>query len=168
MKTLILIRHAKSSWDTLEASDFDRSLNQRGRRDAPVMGARLAARLAAAGGSVDLLVSSSACRAEQTAQLLAPALGLSAAAIMWERKLYLASPAAMLNVIHALPDQANCVALLAHNPGITELAERLSDQWFSNVPTCGMVTLALPVQQWCDVHRRAIVINFDYPKKQAE
>lgn len=167
MKTLILIRHAKSSWDDLGARDFDRSLNHRGRHDAPLMGERLAARLNAGNLALDVLLCSSAQRARETAELLIPALGFAVENVEWRRELYLASPRIMLKAIQAMPDEAATVALLAHNPGITELAEILTGKSFGNVPTCGVITLALPVDHWRGVTEDvgAELIDFDYPRR---
>ena len=87
MKTLTLVRHAKSSWDDTELADFDRPLNRRGERDAPEM----ARRLAATGDPPDRIVSSPALRALQTARVLAPALGIDPASLVTESRVYEAS-----------------------------------------------------------------------------
>jgi len=165
MKTLILIRHAKSSWDDPGCSDYDRTLNHRGLHDAPVMGRRLAARLKAAGMNLDAFVCSSACRAVQTAELLARSLGFALASMKWSRTLYLASPRSMLEVIRKGPDEVGSMALLAHNPGITELAEALTGVAFGNVPTCGVITLALPIDCWKEAGTGAELIDFDFPRR---
>jgi len=164
MKTLILIRHAKSSWENPD-SDFDRILNHRGQHDAPVMGKRLAAQLEVSGIGLDDFVCSCARRAVQTAELLALQLDFPLTSIEWRRELYLATPRTMLEVIHAVPDEAATVALLAHNPGITELAEILTGVAFGNVPTCGVIMLALPIKHWGDAGVGAELIDFDYPKR---
>jgi len=166
MKTLILIRHAKSSWQDLGASDFDRNLNHRGVHDAPVMGERLAARLDASGISLDAFACSTAHRAAQTAESMAAQLQFPIEGVDWRRELYLASPDTMLGVIRSMPDEAASAALLAHNPGITELAEQLTGKYFGNVPTCGVITLALPINLWADAGGRAELVDFDYPKRQ--
>jgi len=165
MKTLILIRHAKSSWTDLSARDFDRNLNHRGLHDAPMMGNRLAARLGACSVSLDIFVCSTAQRARQTAESLAAELMFPIKNMDWRRELYLASPGSMLDVIRSVPDEAATVALLAHNPGITELAEILTGQPFGNVPTCGIITLTLPIMRWIDAGGRADLVDVDYPKR---
>jgi len=166
MKTVILIRHAKSSWNEPGRTDFERSLNHQGLRDAPLMGARLAARLHADHLKLDAFLCSSARRAVQTAMLLTNELGFPAHDISWRDELYLASPATMLHAICSMPDNIATVALLAHNPGITELAEILSGQYFGNIPTCGMVKLGFSVTRWADAAHPAKCIDFDYPKRQ--
>jgi len=165
MKTLLLIRHAKSSWNDLGARDFDRSLNHRGRHDAPEMGRRLAARLDRGNLRLEAFLCSSARRAVETANLLAPELAFPSASIDWRNELYVASPATMLDVVRSVPDHATAAALLAHNPGITELAEILTGVAFGNVPTCGVIMLALPVNHWGDAGVGAELIDFDYPRR---
>jgi len=161
LKTLILIRHAKSDWSDFSASDFDRGLNDRGKRDAPLMGQRLAARDI----QPDAFIVSTACRAKATARLMAPALGFSFADIDWRDELYLASPSTMKSVIRYAADHVQALALLAHNPGITELANQLANADISNIPTCGVVTFELPVDHWSDAGSNARLLDFDYPKK---
>jgi len=168
LKTLILIRHAKSSWQDSGSSDYARRLNHRGVTDAPIMGDRLAARLDADNVALDVLLCSSAQRARETAELLIPALGFPPENVDWRKELYLASPDAMLAAIRSVPDQAGVAALLAHNPGITELAEQLTGLYFGNVPTCGIITLTLPVKRWVDAGERAALVNFDLPKLQRQ
>lgn len=160
MKTLILIRHAKSDWSDFSARDFDRELNARGKHDAPLMGQRLAARDI----QPDAFTVSTACRAKATAKLMAPALGFSFADIQWKNELYLASPSTMRSVIRQTADHIQTLVLLAHNPGITELANQLAAANISNIPTCGVVTFELPIDQWAELNH-AHLIDFDYPKK---
>jgi len=165
MKTLILIRHAKSSWGE-GVTDFERGLNARGVSDVPLMGERLSHRLADAEKSLDALISSSAKRAEQTSRLLAHALSFPEASIEWRNELYLASPHTMQDVIRHLPSEVNTAALVAHNPGITELAEKLTGDHFGNMPTCAMVTIEFPVDHWLDAGSWADFVDFDFPKAE--
>ncbi len=164
MKTLILIRHAKSDWSDLHAADFDRRLNARGRRDAPIMAQRCAAR----GHLPDAFIVSTACRARQTAELMTPHLAFPSEQIDWRKELYLASPAMLLDAVRHAPEEARTLALLAHNPGITELVNRLCpDADINHVPTAGIVTLALPVDDWRQAGQPGKLIDFDYPKRGA-
>lgn len=161
MKTLILVRHAKSSWKDDSLADRDRPLNRRGKRDAPEMGRRLAAR----GGAPDLIVSSPAVRALTTARMIAEAVGYPEAAIREDERLYLAAATELLEAIRGLDDGHDRVFLFGHNPGLTELVNELSKPAVENVPTCGVVELRLTADRWVDVSpetvRRA---NFDTPK----
>lgn len=164
MKTLILIRHAKSDWHNLNASDFDRPLNTRGQQDAPLMAKRAAER----GTVPDLFVASSACRAMQTATLMAPHLAIPKEQIEWREELYLASPSMLMDTIRHTADHIQTLALLAHNPGITELTNRLCPTAnIDNVPTSGMVTLSLPIEHWPDAGKQATLLDFDYPKRRS-
>jgi len=164
VKTLILIRHAKSSWGDPGSRDRDRPLNHRGRNDATKMGERLAARLASDGLNLDAFLCSPACRAMQTATLLTQALAFPESSIDWRAALYLASPDTILGAIRTAPDTAATLALLAHNPGVTELAEILTGRAFGNVPTCGIITLQWPIRHWVNVGHGATLLGFDYPK----
>lgn len=161
MKTLILIRHAKSDWSDSSVRDFDRELNARGKCDAPLMGQRLAA------GDIqpDVFVVSTACRAKATARLIAPALSFPVADIDWRDELYLASPATMKSLIRQTADDVQTLALLAHNPGITELVNQLTNTDIDNVPTCGVLILSLPVDHWSELSNNAELIDFDYPRR---
>ena len=154
VKTLTLLRHAKSSWDNPDLSDHDRPLNERGERDAPEMGRRLRER----GIRPSVLVTSSAKRTRHTARHVARALGFPIEFIQVEKSLYHASPATMLKVIADLDTQFHHVLLIGHNPGISELAERLSDGLVTNMPTAGMsvadTTSASSVTDWATGPRR--------------
>ncbi len=161
MKLLTLIRHAKSSWRDPGLDDFDRPLNRRGERDAPVMGGRLAA----VDPPPERFVSSPAARARRTAEVIAAAVDTDAAPV-FERALYLASPGRMLGVVQDLDDALDHVAVVAHNPGTTEFANALADVRIDNVPTCGIVRLELDVASWRDAAPGcARLLDFDYPKR---
>jgi phosphohistidine phosphatase len=161
VKLLTLIRHAKSSWKHAGLDDFDRPLNRRGERDAPVMGRRLAS----VAPLPERVIASPAVRAARTAELIAEETGLLDA-IVFERALYLATPGRMLGVVQDLDDAFGHVALVSHNPGTTEFANDLADVRIDNVPTCGIVRLELEVDHWRDAAPGcARLLDFDYPKK---
>ncbi len=163
MKTLMLIRHAKSDWSDLQASDVERQLNRRGLADAPMMAEHAFAR----GLIPDAFMASSACRAMQTARLMAAQLSFPAEQIDWRDELYLASPAILLDAIIHTPEQVDTLALLAHNPGITDLANRLCPAAdIDNVPTAGIVTLKFPINSWQQTAANGELVDFDFPKKQ--
>ena len=147
MRILTIIRHAKSSWEHEELSDFERPLNPRGRRDAPVM----AARLKRAAKRPQLLVSSPALRAISTARVFAEVLGISTDSIQLQSKIYEASASTLLQIIQNLDDQYSHIAIFGHNPGFSELSKRLTQCDFDELPTCGMVQISLPVEHWRDV-----------------
>jgi phosphohistidine phosphatase len=161
MKALLLIRHAKSSWKDRTLADRDRPLNKRGKRDAPEMGRRLAAR----GGAPDLIVSSPAVRALTTARVIAEAVGYPAGEIVEDERVYMASVESLLGVIHGLDDDLDRIFLFGHNPGLTELVNHLADDEIENVPTCGVVEFRLVAERWRDLDVDTVQrIDFDYPK----
>ena len=164
MKRLSLLCHAKSSWKQPELADIERPLNARGKRDAPVMGERLAA----AGFRPDLLVTSPARRAARTASRIARAIGYPEDAIRIDREVYFADAAELLRRVRALPPELGHVAIVGHNPSLTEIANTLAGAAIANVPTCGVVRLELDVDAWSEARPRcARVIDFDYPKREA-
>ncbi len=162
MKQLILIRHAKSSWDDLGARDFDRSLDERGLLDAPEMGRRLAAKDIVP----DAILVSPAIRARATASLIAPELGFPSEEVQFKDELYLASAAEMLKLIRQTPDHVQTLVVVAHNPGITELTNRLAKTYINNIPTSGVAALQVSVEQWQHIDNQALLFDFDYPKKR--
>lgn len=147
MKRLGLLRHAKSSWDHPGLDDFDRPLNKRGLHDAPRMGALLKDR----GVSPNRIISSTANRARKTAELAAAGLGFDAASVRYTDRLYHASASTMLDVLADIGEGADEVILVAHNPGITSLANRIaSDARIDNLPTAGFFFVAADVDNWHD------------------
>ena len=146
MYRLSLIRHAKSSWDHAELSDFERPLNDRGRRDAPVMAARLKAR----GAPPDVLVSSPALRAISTARVFASVWGVPGDEILLQSKIYEASAGTLLSVVNGFDDRHRHIALFGHNPGLSQLAHLLADCSFDDLPTCGIAQLSLTIRRWAD------------------
>lgn len=147
MKTLTIIRHAKSSWEQEGLHDFERPLNERGRRDAPVM----AARLRQSAEVPELLVSSPALRAITTARVFAEGLGISTDAIQVQAKIYEASVTTLLKIVRSLDDHYTHAALFGHNPGLSDLSRKLANCDFDELPTCGMVQISLPAHHWRDV-----------------
>lgn len=161
LKTLILIRHAKSSWGHPELRDFERPLNNRGLREAPEMGRRLRAR----DMKPDLILSSPAQRAVHTAELIAESLDYPAQKIHLEQKIYEASTGELVNIIRTVENQHNSLFLIGHNPAITYLSEHITGRLIENMPTCGISCIAFSKQSWNEVDRGAgNLVFFDYPK----
>jgi phosphohistidine phosphatase len=161
MKTLYLLRHAKSSWAVPEQKDFDRPLNDRGFRDAPEM----AQRLKQSGARIDLVVSSPAVRAMATAEVFCEVLGIEPESILQDRQIYLAGSAKLLQLISYFDEMADSALLVAHNPALTDLANDLANAGIDNIPTCGLVILELPVRHWAEVQiGGAKLLEFDFPK----
>jgi len=162
-RTLILIRHAKSSWANPLESDFDRPLNERGKHDAPIMGERLKK----LGVIPDLIISSSAKRTRQTAKRIADAVGYDIETIKWEEKLYHCSPSVFEEVISGVGDRIKTVFIIAHNPGITEFVNHLSPEFrIDNMPTCGIVGASIDAEEWNNfaVAKRKVFL-YEYPGK---
>lgn len=163
VKTLIIVRHGKSSWDDPFLSDHQRPLAKRGLRDAPKMGARLAAW----GPPVDRVISSSAVRAFATAELVTAEMGLPWDEIVQEDALYHASETEMLELIQEQEDYLDGVMLFGHNPGMTYLVNDLSDLDLENLPTCGVAILQFDVESWTEIgDTPASNAEFDYPKRK--
>jgi phosphohistidine phosphatase len=163
VKQLWLVRHAKSSWSDSTLSDFNRPLNGRGERDAPRMGRRLAARPS----RPDVLIASPAARAKRTAEIIAGAIGYDADTIVWDRRIYDASPSDLLQLIRATAKEAESAMVLGHNPAMTIVANALGGCAIDNVPTCGIVHLAFDVSDWKDVGDGVgRLVDFDYPKRR--
>ncbi|HET9138254.1 histidine phosphatase family protein [Actinophytocola sp.] len=118
-RTLVVVRHAKSDWSAA-LPDWQRPLAERGRRDAPVIGAWLADQV----GAVDLVLCSPAERARQTWRLAGARLD-PAPPVREDQRIYAASPTQLLTVLAELPDELHRVILVGHNPGLTELVEHL-------------------------------------------
>ena len=165
MKTLYLVRHAKSSWDNANQSDHDRPLNQRGERDAPRMGKRLRKR----GDRPEVIISSSAVRALTTASILATALDYATSDISIDERLYGAEPEDVLSIIGSLDDGIHCAMLVGHNPTFTALINALGRCDLDNVPTCGMAVLTFPIDSWKNITTiQGTLVDFDFPKNHAE
>ncbi|APZ42376.1 SixA phosphatase family protein [Acidihalobacter ferrooxydans] len=161
MKTLTLLRHAKSSWNHPDLDDFERPLNARGRHDAPLMGHRLAARAT----PPDRLLSSPAVRARATVEAVAQALGFPLDAVAWEPRIYAATRERLLTVLREQPDTANHLLLVGHNPGLTELANALTGDTLDNLPTASAYILDLPIEHWRDIaYGQGTRIAFIRPK----
>ncbi len=162
MKTLTLIRHAKSSWEHLGLPDIDRPLNPRGQRDAPRMGQRLKQ----AGVSFEAIIASPATRALETARMIAAQTGFPEEAIVIDRDIYAAPVGRLLTLAQRLDDALERIALVGHNPGFGQLASRLSPAFRYHLPTCGVVRLETDADSWRQVQPGSMrLIDFDYPKR---
>jgi phosphohistidine phosphatase len=161
MLRLTLVRHAKSSWADPDTRDFDRPLNARGRRDAPVMAARLRATL----GAPDRIVSSPALRAITTARVFAGSLGIAPKAIVLQPRIYDASCGSLVDVVQGLDADAQHVLVFGHNPGFSELAHWLADCPFQELPTCAVASLELRIDAWRELVPQCGTLQaYLYPK----
>jgi len=162
MKYLYLIRHAKSSWNEECVSDFNRSLNKRGKIDLPFM----ANRLKELGIKPDLILSSSAKRAKITTKVIAEILDYENHKIVYDEALYDSSYATYRYLLDSLDENKDSVFIVAHNPTLTEVGERLSGFTLTNMPTCSIVCIAFDVKSFRDIKEESgKILFFDYPKK---
>ena len=150
MKTLFLVRHAKSSKDDPSLPDRERPLNDRGMHDAPKMGQRLAERDV----KIDLIVSSPATRALSTAELFAKQLDYKSKDIVIDERLYESSPDKLLKVINEFGEKPRRLMLFGHNPEFTALAQRLSSK-VMEMPTCAVAEFEFDIRSWSEVAKRA-------------
>jgi phosphohistidine phosphatase len=164
MKTLLIIRHAKSSWDNANTADIDRTLNDRGKKDAPVM----ARRLIKTGIVIDRFVSSPAKRARHTAELFAREFGIKDKDIVIIPDLYHAAPSVFRQIITDLNDKDDTVALFSHNPGITSFVNTMASLRLDNMPTCAIFAVKSTTGHWSEfLAANPEFLFFDYPKSAA-
>jgi len=162
MKTLTLVRHAKSSWHDTDLSDRERPLNKRGLRDAPIMGRRAVE----AGIRPSLIIASPAVRAWTTAKTFATELGYPVEFLQREDKIYLASLDSLLDVVASQDSGFNNLMLFGHNPGLTDFANYLTPGLTNNLPTAGVVSVEIDRDDWLLFERpKTELLVYDYPKK---
>ena len=161
MKTLLLLRHAKSSWSQVNQSDHDRSLNARGKRDAPRMGQLLKSQ----GLIPDLILSSTAKRARKTTQRVV-AGGELAVPVEELRAFYLAPPDTYVEVLQQQNGAVDCILVVGHNPGIQELSRKLTGQ-DKSFPTGTLAQVELDIRQWGELSldTRGSLRNIWYPRQ---
>ena len=161
MKQLLLVRHAKSDWNDDSLSDFDRPLNERGKRDAPAMAHRLLDKKV----EIDGFISSPAKRAKKTAATFAKEYKRDKEDLILVDELYLAAEETFFKVISEASDKLDTIAVFSHNPGITDFANLLTDARIDNIPTCGIFAITIDSKRWADFrHAKKEFWFFDFPK----
>lgn len=152
MKTLTVLRHAKSSWDDAVSRDFDRPLNARGQRAAVTVGRHMRSE----GLSFDHVVASPAVRITETVEQVETGYG-SALAPAWDRRIYLASASTLMDVVHELPAGADSALLIGHNPGLEDLVlmlvpdragDALRDAVEEKFPTAALAVITFETEDW--------------------
>ena len=162
MKTLTVLRHAKSSWKNASLQDCERPLNSRGHRDAPVM----AQRIKQIGIRPSLILSSPAERAWTTAKIVAREIGYPAEFLQQEDRLYHASVRSLVKLIAEQDSGFNSIMIVGHNPGLTDFANYVSPNLTDNIPTCGFVSFTIDLQDWNlgrDIETESVI--YEYPKR---
>jgi phosphohistidine phosphatase SixA len=145
VKTLLVLRHAKSSWDNPDIADIDRPLNKRGKRDAPKMGALLRKEDLVP----DLIIGSTAKRVRETVERVIDESGFDGD-IQWNESLYAVGPEAFIEVLQEVPDMYSSVMVVGHNPGLEELVAMLTDSWES-LTTAALAQINLKVESWSEL-----------------
>jgi phosphohistidine phosphatase len=165
MKYLLLIRHAKSDWNDPLLKDFDRPLNERGRKDAPVMAKRLVDKKI----KIDAFISSPAKRAKKTAELFVKEFDANKKDIIFFDELYLADPSVFFDVIDKIRDKYDSIAVFSHNPGITEFANQLAQVRVDDMPTCSIFAVRVDIKKWTAFRDGEKEFwFFDYPKSPSD
>jgi phosphohistidine phosphatase len=160
-KRITLLRHAKARPGDDSASDRERPLNERGLHDAPLIGRRLRER----GARPSLIITSPATRALHTARLVAAEIGYPHEFLQREADLYLASPEAILGVVARQDNAFNDIMVCGHNPGLTDLANRLTRGAVDDIPTCGVVVIEANIADWTLLSGGGTLVHFDAPRR---
>ncbi len=161
MKNLLLMRHAKSSWNDPSLPDHQRPLNKRGKRDAPRMGRHLRAQ----GLALDALLCSTAVRARETAQGFLQEYPFDGE-VSYIEDLYQAGPGTILALLQRLPQEVETVLLIGHNPGLDEFLETACDE-YDHLTTACVAHIQFPVQRWVDLRQgtRGALLHFWKPRE---
>jgi len=163
MKTIILVRHAKSGWSDLGLDDFDRPLNKRGKRNAPFMGQKLKEKQILP----DLILSSPAKRAKKTAIAIAKTIDYPKKKIVFDDNMYHSDARYLLELVRNQDDEDKTIMLFGHNPDFSDFADILLKQNpVYNIPTTGIYCIRLDVDSWEKVQEgTGEAVFFDYPKR---
>jgi phosphohistidine phosphatase len=151
MKTLLILRHAKSSWKEQDLPDQDRPLNKRGKNDAPRMGKLLKDEDLIP----DLIMSSAAVRTKKTAELVAKACKYKGKIVL-NHSLYGAEPATYLEILGGLPDKHMVTLVVGHSPSVEETVELLTGSLDVIMPTCTLAQISLPIQNWAELKKQKV------------
>lgn len=161
MKTLLLIRHAKSSWDNVKLPDFERPLNDRGKHDAPLVAKKVIERKI----KIERFISSPAKRAKKTAAIFMNEYAIQEKDMVLLPSLYEASVNNFYDAVENIKDKDDVVALFSHNPGITDFVNTLTEKNIDNMPTCGVFAIKIKTKKWKDFKEaEREFLFFDYPK----
>jgi phosphohistidine phosphatase len=161
MKRILLLRHAKSSWENSALTDFDRPLNERGKTDATKMATVIGAIF-----TPEFIWCSPAKRTIETAYLYCVKLGLNKNIIRFDDGMYEASVDNLINVIRGTSPSISNLMIIAHNPSITELVSKITEASIDNIPTCGAVLIDTQISDWHQLNKKTGFVDwFGYPKQ---
>lgn len=162
MKTVYLVRHAKSSWDFRSLRDEERPLNKRGMKDAPFMAKMLHKK----GVEPDAIISSPAVRAITTASFFKIEMGIEGQDIIIKDEIYEAMSSTILKLLQLLPEDYETVMLFGHNPTFTTVANQFTDRYIANMPTCGIARIEAAINNWSEFKPgNGSLTEFYYPKQ---
>ena len=160
MKKLIIIRHSKSSWKDLSLGDFHRPLNRRGKRDGSIMANFLSSKIT----KICFLHSSSSVRTSETSKFFIDRIKFDK--IKYDDSLYHSSSFSILNLIRNYSDNFSSVAIIAHNPGLTNLINELTNIYIDNLPTTGIAEIDFNCLKWNDISlKNSNLIEIKFPKQ---
>lgn len=161
MKTIYLIRHAKSSWNSFSLNDFDRPLNNRGKKDAPFIGKKLKFLLF----NPDKILSSPSKRTTKTIKLISKEVGFNFNNVIFKQELFLASLHTYKSELNSLSNTIQSVAIVGHNYGISDFANYLTDNAVGAMPTCGVTKINFDIDSWEEIIEGLGNVEFYvYPK----
>lgn len=162
MKTLYLLRHAKSSWDDPDLNDQERPLNKRGKKDAPKMGKWLAENIKVP----ELILCSNSARTMATIEPVMQAWGLPQEVLQVEPQLYHADLETLWDLVQSCDNKIDRLLLVGHNPGLTSFANALCKQFETeNIPTCGFAAFSYNIRKWEEVEANEATFEaYQYPK----
>ena len=161
MKTLTLLRHAKSSWSDSTLDDFDRPLNKRGKHNAPF----IAQKLVEKGFSPELILASPAKRAKITTKFVSQAIDYPLKDIIWDKNIYSLGMAYLVSLIQKQNSRHQHILLVGHNFELTDFANFLCTKEVDNIPTMGAYSMNMEIDNWSEVRNKcAELAFFEYPK----
>ncbi len=162
MRTLYIIRHAKSSWSDPGLTDFERPLNERGKRDVKVMAKRLGKRIS----TIDLLLSSTAVRAKKTTKKIIDKSDIEFGEIKYIDQLYHAPEHQIIKIIESVAESVQSLAIVGHNPGLTNICNDIGNVQIDNLPTTGILAFEFAIEKWENIlSEDGKLLFFDYPKR---
>jgi len=161
MKTLYLIKHAKSNWSIPDTRDFERPISRKGKKDIKTIGSYLSLR----GVVPDIILSSCSLRAQESADLLGEKIGFSGKK-EYLQELYMSTAEELKDIVMAQDDSIESIFIVAHNPQLSELINMISAEHFSKIPSMGVVALKFDINEWSEIqNKHAEVDFFIFPKQ---
>ena len=160
MKKLIIIRHSKSSWKDLRLNDFNRPLNKRGKSDGPLMADYLKRKIS----RVDYLHSSSSVRTFETSKYFINQIQFEK--VQYDDALYHCSATSILNMIRSYSEDYQSVMIIAHNPGLTNLINNITNVTIDNLPTTGLAEIEFNINSWSNIScENSTLLDLKFPKQ---